>query len=145
MTLSWSEAASRSKSSPESGKGEERDGWEYNKKETQGQIGVKEDRGNAEHVREWTESNPGRDALRRGGRGRVKGNQPTEGLIMKTRQEIEGCPDCRFIQKERARQGSRKGRLRLRKVKTTYICRQLPWSKQHCVCAQEQLPLCMRL
>ena len=37
----------------------------------------------------WTESNPGRDALRQRGRGRVNGKQLTEGLIMKTRQEMK--------------------------------------------------------
>lgn len=43
--------------------------------------------GNADHVHMWTESNPGRDAFRQRGRGRVSGNQLTEGPLIKTRGE----------------------------------------------------------
>lgn len=90
--------------------------WEY-KKRRGARADWREEgrRGNAEHVRMWTESNPGRDALRQRGRGRVNGKQLTEGLIMKTRQEMEGCLACRWRQKERSQTGKQKRRGRGRK------------------------------
>lgn len=64
MTLSWREAASRSKSSPEREKGERVMGVKT--RDEQGQIGVKEDR-ECRACTQWTERKSGKDALRQGG------------------------------------------------------------------------------
>lgn len=67
---------------------------EVKTRKQQGQAGVKEDG----ECRACTAC--GQKAIRGGcnktaGRGRVNGNQLTEALIMKTRQEMEDCLDCR--------------------------------------------------